>query len=141
MDSDWNRIAKDFLFERSFRDNKNKQVTLLQSWRKLVAIIIHDTKTMIKTKKHYSYNVTTALDKLAKQQKLNLLTLSENDFYKLLVEKFNEDRIYKNWDNDIEYCEADDSYESDEDEDYEEYESEEVEESEYVSPWGDDDDN
>ena len=131
MDAEWNRIAKDYLFELSLKDNKGRQVTLLQSWKKIVAIIVQDTKTMIKTKKHYSYNVTTALDKLAKQQKLNVLELSENNLYNLLVEKFCEDAFFKNSENDIEFCEGyDETGEpSDDEEDEEEY------------PWEDDEDD
>lgn len=132
MNAEWNRIAKDYLFELSLKDNKGRQVTLLQSWKKIVAIIVQDTKTMIKTKKHYSYNVTTALDKLAKQQKLNVLVLSENNLYNLLVEKFCEDAFFKNSENDIEFCEGyDETCEPSDDEEDEEY------------PWedGEDDDS
>lgn len=129
MDSEWNRIAKDFLFEKSVRDKNNDQITLLQSWRKIVAIIVQKTNTMIKTKKHYSYNVTTALDKLAKQQKLRTLVLSENDMYNLLIDKFGEESFFKNWDDDIEYCDGHDEYTQD---DLEEDDThlEELEESE-----------
>lgn len=131
MDSDWNRIAKDFLFEKSIRDKNNHQVTLLQSWRKIVAIIIQDSKKMIRTRKHYSYNVTNALDKLVKQQKLTNLVLTENDMYNLLIEKFGEESFFKNWDNDIEWCDHEDDYPVDDEES--------EEDDEY--PWDDEEDD
>ena len=130
MDSDWNRIAKDFLFEKSIRDKNNHQITLLQSWRKIVAIIIQDSKKMIRTRKHYSYNVTTALDKLVKQQKLINLVLTEKDMYNLLIEKFGEGSFFKNWDNDIEWCDPEDDCPVDDEES--------EEDDEY--PWDEDDD-
>lgn len=117
MNSDWNRIEKDFLFEKSIRDKRNRQITLLQSWRKIVAIIIQPTKTMVRTKKHYSYNVDSALDKLCKRQKLNTVVLAENDMYTLLIDNFGEEAFFKNYDDDIEFCEGyDEKYEPEDDE-------------------------
>lgn len=125
MDTDWSRIGKDYLFEMSLKDNSNRQVTLLQSWKKIVAIVLQDTKHIIITKKHYSYNVTTSLEKLSKQQKLTVLYMSPTEFYKLLTQKFEVDRFFKNCEDDIEYVEPpdydiDESYEDEQDDDYEE---------------------
>ena len=130
MDANWKRIAKDYLFELSLKDKNGRQLTLLQSWKKIVAVILHDTNTMVKTKKHYAYDVTISLEKLAKQQKLKLIVLSESTFYTLLTDKIHEDAFFMNCEKDIEFCEGyDEQYEPSEDEDDEEY------------PWEDDEDD
>lgn len=122
IDDEWKRIGNDYLFEQSVRDKSGRQITLLQSWRKLVAVILHDTKTIVRTKKHYQYNVTMALDKLAKQQKMTSLMMDENTFYKLLCDKLGEKHLYQNWDKDVEYsAEEEEDYEPEGEPDEDEY--------------------
>lgn len=98
---EWNRIAKEYLYEASVNDKSGAQVTLLQSWKRIVAIVVHSTKTLVKTTRHYSYNITMALDKLAKQQRLKLVALGEEDFYSLLTDKFGEGMFFKGIEGDI----------------------------------------
>ena len=114
MSSEWSRIGKDFLFEKSLRDKKGQQVTLLQSWNNIVAMIIQDTKTMVKTKKHYSYNVSMSLEKLVKQQKLSVIELVDKNMYNLLCEKLG-DCFFINPDGDIKYTESSEDEETLED--------------------------
>lgn len=118
MDNEWKRIGNEYLFEKSVRDKGGHQITLLQSWKTIVALILHEQKLLIRTKKHYQYNITTSLDKLAKTQKLTNLFMDEKTFYSLLSDKVDEKLLFYNYDKDIVWQEYGD-------EEYEEYKEEE----------------
>ena len=121
---DWKRIGNEYLFETSVRDKDGNQVTILQSWKNVVAVILHKHNTMVRTKKHYQYNTIISLDKLVKTQKLQNLSMDEKTFYELLCDKLGKDKLFYNYDKDVQYNDyGDDESQDDEgDEDDEDYE-------------------
>lgn len=100
---EWKRVGNEYLFETSVRDKDGNQVTILQSWRNVVAIILHKHNTMVRTKKHYQYNTIISLDKLVKTQKLQNLSMDEKTFYDLLCDKLGKDKLFYTYDKDVQY--------------------------------------
>ena len=122
MDNEWRRVGNEYLFECSIRDKGGEQITILQSWKNVVAVILHKNKTIVRTKKHYQYNTTMSIDKLAKTQKLTSLFMDEKTFYNMLCEKIGKDKLFYTYDKDVQYNDYgdDEPIEDEGDEDYEE---------------------
>jgi hypothetical protein len=117
MGHQWNRVGNEYLFEMSVRTKEGVQFTLLSSWHNIVAIVRQKDKTMFRTQKHYSYNVTASLDKLVKQQKLSSMGMSPMNLYKLLLTHFGEESVQITPDQDVKFYEEEDDENYDEDTD------------------------